>query len=232
MKLTYKVLSDTGLVRTRNEDCILVGNQIIRNDEDSFTFDIPDSGIVFPAIVCDGLGGHASGDEASMTVCREFQKFFETLDPSLDENGLIMTLKHEAADCNRILLRQADGCGMCSTLTGFLLYGDKAFILNAGDSRVYRIRYDHLKQLTTDHITAKFLRRVIVNCFGLEEVSLDVMPVKIVSGDKYIICSDGLFDMVPEYVIEDSGADAEFLKTKALEAGGYDNISIIVLSFE
>lgn len=232
MKLTYKALSDPGLVRTRNEDCVLVGNQIIRNDADSFTFDIPDGGIVFPAIVCDGLGGHERGDEASMTVCREFQKFFETLDPTLDENELIMTLKHEAADCNKILLRQADGCGMCSTLTGFLLYGDKAFILNAGDSRVYRIRYEHLKQLTTDHIIAKNIRRAIVNCFGLEEVSLDVMPVKIVAGDKYIICSDGLFDMVPEYLIQESVSDAELLKKKALESGGYDNISIIMLDFE
>ncbi len=232
MKLTYNAVSEPGLVRPRNEDCILVGNQIIRNDADSFSFEIPESGVVFPAIVCDGLGGHARGDEASMIVCEEFRKYFDGIDHALDENDLIMDLKREATRCNETLLKLAEGCGMFSTLTGLLIYGENYFFLNAGDSRVYRMRYGHLKQMTSDHYEARFLRRVINNCFGLEEVTLDVVPAKIIPGDAYIISSDGLFDMVPEYIIEETGADARVLLQKALEAGGKDNISIITLSFD
>lgn len=232
MKLIYNAINHCGKVRSNNEDTILVGNQILRDSTDSFSFDIPEGSIVVPAIVCDGVGGNERGEEASMAVCEYFRDFFAQLPTENDESELIMSLKHVAASCNNKILEKAQGCGMASTLTGMVILGDKALVLNAGDSRTYRLRYDHLKLLTREHTTQRADgRRVLTNCFGLEEITLDITTTAIVPGDTFIVCSDGLFDMIPDEVISANATDAEKLLNAALNAGGYDNISIITIQF-
>lgn len=231
MKLTYTAISHCGLIRSGNEDAILVGNQILRDDADSFCFDIPESGIVFPAIVCDGVGGNARGEEASMTACEQFRINFESLDYTISENDLILRLKQDAARCNEIIIDKASGCGMATTLTGLVVLGERALVLNAGDSHTYRLRYDNFKQLTRDHTADRDGRRVITNCLGLDNVTLDVTGTAIVPDDIFIVCSDGLFDMVPDELIAANASSAERLLELALEAGGRDNISIITLKF-
>lgn len=231
MKLSYSAVSNRGLVRPGNEDTILVGNQILRDDADSFGFDIPEDGIIFPAIVCDGVGGHAAGEVASMTACESLRDFFENLQPGIDESTLIMLLKNEFARVNELILAESAGNGMASTLTGLLIYGQKAFVLNAGDSRVYRLRYDNLKQMTREHTMERDGRRVITNCFGLPNATLDITPTAIVDGDVFVVCSDGLFDMVADDDIAANAADTDTLLRMALENGGHDNTSIITLRF-
>ena len=232
MRLTYTAISNRGLVRPGNEDTILVGNQILRDDADSFSFDIPDDGIVFPAIVCDGVGGRARGEVASIKACESFRAFFESLPAGIDENRIIMMLKDEMARVNEAVLAEACGCGMASTLTGIFLYGPRAYVLNAGDSRVYRLRYDNLKLMTREHTTEREGRRLITNCIGLPDAALDITPTAIVPGDIFVVCSDGLFDMVPDEAIAASAASAETLLSRALDGGGLDNISIITLQFD
>lgn len=232
MKLTYHAISHRGLVRANNEDTILVGNQILRDNSDSFNFDIPEGGIVFPAIVCDGVGGNARGEEASMAACESFRSFFEELSPDTDQNELIMKLKGEMQRVNESILTEAAGCGMASTLTGLLVCGENAYVLNAGDSRVYRLRYDNLKLMTREHTMESGGRRVITNCLGMPSVTLDITPTAIVPGDIFVVCSDGLFDMVSDPEIADNANSAETLLSLALANGGYDNTSIITLRFD
>lgn len=231
MRLEYTAISHRGLVRETNEDALLVGNQILRDDSDSFGFDIPADGIVFPAIVCDGVGGNHRGEEASMTACDEMRKVSESLDRNMSENDLILRLKQDVVHCNNIILDKAKGCGMATTLTGLIVLGERALVLNAGDSRTYRLRYDNLKQLTHDHAADRDGRRVITNCLGLDDVTLDVTATAIVPDDIFIVCSDGLFDMISDELIAANASSAERLLQLALDAGGHDNISIITLKF-
>lgn len=226
MRLSYSAKSHVGLVRQKNEDAILVGDQIIRDDSDSFAFEMPEGGVVFPAIVCDGVGGQPRGEVASMVVCEHFRDFFRSLTLGLRPADLIMRLKQVATECNRKLL--ADGCGMCSTLTGLLVYGDLVYVLQSGDSRTYRLRYDNFKLLTTDHVNE---RDLLTNCLGMVGGSLDVTKTVLVEGDTYLVSSDGLFKYVPSDDIGQRLSSADELVDLALAAGGPDNVSVVSLRF-
>ena len=111
-------------------------------------------------------------------------------------------------------------------------------MVNIGDSRTYRLRYDYLKQLTTDHSERERMgdesvpSNLIYNALGAEGAFIDVLQTKIVAGDKFIVCSDGLTDMIGDEAIEkilSQGGDAEALVTAAKEAGGLDNITVIIM---
>lgn len=232
MKLIYNAISHCGLVRQNNEDAILVGNMVLRDDADSFGFEIPDNGIIFPAIVCDGVGGNACGEVASMMACEDFKSFFENLEPGLDDDSLFQRIKNEFHRLNNKILKEGNDSGMASTLTGLVIYDNKAFILNAGDSRTYRLRYDNLKLLTNEHTEVRDGRRVITNCLGLPNAFIDISISAIVPDDTFIVCSDGLFDMIDEEEISANSSSAENLLKLALTAGGCDNTSIILIKFD
>ncbi len=233
MKLTYNATSHCGLVRQNNEDAVLTGNMVLRDNADSFGFEIPDNGFVFPALVCDGVGGNARGEVASMMACEDFKNFFENLESGLDDDSLIRRIKQTFSELNAKILQEAGGCGMASTLTGMVIYGTKAFIiLNAGDSRTYRLRYDNLKLLTREHTENRDSRRVITNCLGLPNATVDISFSAIVPGDTFVVCSDGLFDMIDESTIAAYSSSCDSLLHLALSAGGHDNTSIISLHFE
>lgn len=232
MRLDYSAVSHRGLVRENNEDAVLVGNMILRDNADAFGFEIPETGIIFPALVCDGVGGNLRGEEASMMACRNFKNFFENLEHGLDDDSLIRQIKQAFSALNAEILHEARGCGMATTLTGLLIYDTKAFILNAGDSRTYRLRYDNLKLLTREHTEVRDGRRVITNCLGLPNVTVDISISAIVPNDTFVVCSDGLFDMIDEEAIAANAHSPETLLNLALSAGGGDNTSIICLHFE
>lgn len=231
MRLSYKAISHCGLVRHNNEDAILVGNVILRDDSDAFCFELPENGMVFPIMVCDGVGGNARGEEASMRACESLKSFFETLTSDLDDDQLIRCLKKAFAETNEKILSYSGGCGMASTLTGMLIYGGKAFILNAGDSRTYRLRYGNIKLLTNEHTMTRDGRRVITNCLGMAGATVDVGISAIVKGDVFIVCSDGLFDMIDDSDIASNATSADKLLDMALAAGGRDNTSIVSIHF-
>ncbi len=232
MKLTYNAISHCGIVRHNNEDAILVGSIILRDDADTFCFEMPENGIVFPALVCDGVGGNAHGEVASMMACECFKTFFDSLEPGLDDNQLIRCLKQVFSETNGKILQAGDTRGMASTLTGVLVYGGKAFVVNAGDSRTYRFRYDNLKQLTNENTVVRGNRRIITNCLGMPDATLDVGISAIIDDDIFIICSDGLFDMIDDSAIASNAASADALLHQALSAGGHDNTSLIVIHFQ
>lgn len=231
MKLSYQAICHRGLVRANNEDAVLIGDRILRDDSDSFSFEMPENGIVFPAIVCDGVGGRESGELASMLACTELQRFCDSITSNMDENELIIKIKQEFSHCNAMILDRAGGSGMACTATGIIVLGDRGLVLNAGDSRTYRLRYDNFKQLTRDHTVVRDGRSLISNCLGLEEVTVDITATAIVPGDIFVIVSDGLFDMLDDSTIAANASSADSLLDLALSEGGCDNTSVITLQF-
>jgi protein phosphatase len=133
---------------------------------------------------------------------------------------------------------------MGTTLVGVLYYGEHYYWLNCGDSRLYRLRDGQLTQLTTDHSLTRNdgthrHSNVITNCIGagiqnsfidFYEFTNDVLP-----GDTYLLCSDGLNDMISDFEIQELMAadkSANQLCEAAIEAGGFDNVSTCVFHIE
>ncbi len=237
MRLTYEVISDVGRYRKNNQDMALVMQQTVRDDSDSFSFEIPEGDFKFAAIVCDGLGGHANGEVASEMVCLSFRDFTDSLPDGLDDNGLVQAVKQWFRKINEDIITESHGVKMCTTLTGILLYGETALILNSGDSRTYRRRHDSVRQLTVDHSEqvntseSEAPSSRIYNCLGLPGAFVDVKITRVIPGDSFLVCSDGLSGMVSEETLASEFDSANSLLQSALQGGGWDNITIIVLKF-
>ncbi|MDE7346444.1 MAG: protein phosphatase 2C domain-containing protein [Muribaculaceae bacterium] len=236
MNLNYEALSHVGLCREVNQDMAMVMQQTIRDDTDSFSFEIPEEGeetLKFAAIVCDGLGGHAKGEIASEMACESFRDFVDKMEGDLDDNGLVMKIKQWFRSFNESLIASGHGELTCTTLTGLLLYGETLVILNSGDSRTYRIRFGKMTRLTTDHSERERTGNPdapssqMYNCLGLPGAFIDLQLARFVEGDRYLICSDGLTDMVAEQDIERFFGEPSRLLQLALQAGGYDNVTIV-----
>lgn len=237
MRLRFEIVSHAGLVRTLNEDMAYAGGQTVRDDSDAFEFDIPQEGMKFGAVVCDGLGGREGGEKASALACSLFDTFVDDLPVGLEPNEIIMLLKRWTQTANDAIMAESHGNGMATTLTGLLLYFDQVYILNCGDSRTYRLRYDNFRQLTRDHSERNRLNdpsapaNLMYNCLGIPEAFIDITPAKIVEGDQYIICSDGLSDVVSDADIQRNISSAQALVDASLAAGAPDNVTVINLKF-
>ena len=130
---------------------------------------------------------------------------------------------------------------MGTTLVGILYYGDRYYWINCGDSRLYRLHQGELTQLTTDHSLSNVLglkthSSQIVNCIGggSTESYIDMANItgEVESGDTFMLCSDGLTDMVADEDVQallEKKADADMLCEAADKAGGYDNVSVITI---
>lgn len=237
MRLTYEVLSHVGLVRKINQDMAMVMQQTVRDDSDRFAFEMPDDDFRGGAIVCDGLGGHARGEEASERICHSFRDFIDRIPGGCDDNDLVMLVKQWFRDANEDLIRYGGGELVCTTLSGLLICGDTLLILNCGDSRTYRRRFGRFRRLTIDHSERERTGRsdvpasTIYNCLGLQDAFLDVRLEGIGAGDTYLICSDGLTSMLTDDEIARHLDDSAGLMRQALEADGTDNITFITLTF-
>ncbi len=237
MTIRYDVISDKGKVRQNNEDIALILNEFIRDSAISFSFEMPEN-FKFCAIVSDGMGGLDNGEIASEMATKSFDQFLYNLEEGLDENEIILQIKQWVKNTNIDIINKAGDSQMGCTFSGLFMYENKAFILNIGDSRVYRTRYDHFKQLTTDHSERNRTKNenipsnLIYNALGIDNVFIDIVPTHIIPGDKYVICSDGLHDMIDDDTINaiiSLGGGAQQLANAALNAGGKDNVTIILI---
>jgi serine/threonine protein phosphatase PrpC len=220
-------------------------------------------------IVADGLGGHDNGQVASrMTINIIAERMVRELlarpltaekdgEPAklFDEDALV-TLFHDAIeDANAALCQknQLDKTDMGSTITGFMVVGEHAYIINVGDSRTYMLRGKQLYQLTTDHSLVGQLvaggliepddvythpqRSQIFRSLGDKpNVQIDIFKQQLHPGDILLSCSDGLWEMVRNPQIEsilDNAPDPETACAQFIEAanmnGGEDNVSAVVV---
>lgn len=247
--------SDIGLVRHNNEDSYLVVDQYCTH------YDLQKFGLFF--VIADGLGGHAAGEIASKMACEEavsaYYNGVEILENSSDASELkIRRLEKTLWSAHNKIVdfaKEHDELqGMGTTLSALALSDDKALIAHVGDSRIYRIRNHACERMTIDHTGNQHLidtgkiqpeqennhcyRRIITRVLGgggdLAAVFTRVESVR--SGDRFLLCTDGLHDLVTDNEIEkilsehsspQSTADA--LVNAAIRKGGHDNMTVIVI---
>ena len=244
MNLYVTAASRVGCVRKNNEDMILVGSSFIRNDSFNTKIELAPGKRTILA-VADGMGGHNSGEVASSDALHNLHFFFNDIPTGLTagEFNEMMVVWLESIN----LIVESKGRnddrfkGMGTTLVGIAYYGGDFFSMNCGDSRLYRLRNGLLEQLTTDHSLNNMLgstkhSSIITNCIGggNKNSYMDIVKMTddIQSSDIYLLCSDGLSDMLNDQQIEillKSGGDANALCQAAVEAGGFDNVSACVI---
>jgi serine/threonine protein phosphatase PrpC len=252
VKLDYQVGRRThkGKVRKNNEDSVLC-IEMSRMNEDAM------QPICLEAIA-DGMGGHASGEQASCLVIDAIAQVgaFELValqDPAYE--GFADWIKRAMQSANQAVYeaRQSAGNDMGSTLVLGLLVGSQAYLGHLGDSRIYLVNRDHIKQLTTDHSLVQQLvemgkitqsearfhpqRNVIYRSLGeRRDVEADYLTQQLFPGDRLLFCSDGLSNVVDDQeihrvILKSSSAQeaCDQLVELANFAGGEDNISVVVV---
>lgn len=243
MKFKIEAICDIGCVRQNNEDMILIGDQLLRDDMIEYTVDPTERN--FWIAVSDGMGGHRAGELASEMVLKGMSMVITKLEIGLTFEGV-----KECLDANiRNIHHQIDQIGLVdpakhglgATFTGLLIYEQKGYIINIGDSRLYRLRGGVLACLTNDHSLRNLLndpsipQNQLANSFGggAKKIFFDMDETTLLIGDKILLCTDGLNGELKEPEIEDMlNADmpiAEIIN-KARENGGNDNISAIKIS--
>ncbi|GGC64295.1 protein phosphatase 2C domain-containing protein [Hoyosella rhizosphaerae] len=228
--LRYAARSDRGLVRANNEDSVYAGARLLA--------------------LADGMGGHAAGEIASQLIISTLAHLDE------DEPGgdLIGKLAAATRAGNETIAQQVEEEpeleGMGTTLTAILFGGSKLGLVHVGDSRAYLMRDGSLTQITRDDTYVQSLvdagklsadeahshpqRSLIMRALTGNDVELTLTVREVRVGDRYLLCSDGLSDVVSEETIAntlsegDQNKAADRLIELALRSGGPDNVTVIV----
>lgn len=218
-----------------------------------------DSCLISPLLyaVADGMGGHGSGDVASALAIGALQARASLR--QLSATAVLAAL-YEA---NRVIVaaaaRRGNAGGMGTTITGLALIetsgGSHLMVFNIGDSRVYRLAGGRLDQITVDHSEAQELvvaghltrdeartyprRNIITRALGSDPPPApDHWLLPAIAGDRYLLCSDGLFSeltddqILPLLAAGDPQHAADTLVAAADDAGGRDNTTVIVIDVE
>ncbi len=245
----HAVVTDKGLVREANEDdCLVAAN----------------NGLF---VVADGMGGHVAGKVASELCVRTVSDYFEGktergqhLQPgeynALSQHALELAESLLLANRNiydeSVTNRKLTGMG--TTAVAVRIVGNRVAVAHAGDSRCYLFRDRNLNQITVDHSLSNFLlalgreiearyaeqtmSNVIMRALGLEpDVAVDTKEFTAHPGDRLLLCSDGLSDLVPDAVLAQALLDpgrrpeviTEELLQHALDGGGRDNVTVLVV---
>jgi PPM family protein phosphatase len=228
--------SDRGRIREGNEDSYVASGSL--------------------AAVADGMGGAQAGEVASATAADELRGLQDG-GPWRTDRSAGDALKHAVLEANRRIREMAAGDksleGMGTTVTALLEDGDVVHLAHVGDSRAYLLRGGELSQLTEDHTLVQELVKqgklrpedakrhpqgsIITRALGADaDVQVDTATFKIVSGDRLLLCTDGLTAVVDQGTIRnvllrtrDPQQAAERLVAMANEQGGPDNITVVVL---
>ncbi|MSS63048.1 Stp1/IreP family PP2C-type Ser/Thr phosphatase [Velocimicrobium porci] len=235
-------ITDVGVKRKINQDYVFCEENAVGSFPNLF-------------IVADGMGGHKAGDYASKTCV-------ETVVKSIQDSPLrtpISTMEEAIGKANKRLYEEAannsDLEGMGTTFVAAMISDDNLlYVANIGDSRLYIINGDQIKQVTEDHSLVEEMikngeldrkdarfhpnKNIITRALGTAKtVVADYFEVPLLKGDSILLCSDGLCNMMDDddimYIVrhcqDDIQSAARQLIEKANENGGKDNISIILI---
>jgi serine/threonine protein phosphatase PrpC len=241
-------LTDTGKVREHNEDTI--------------AFD-PDIGLL---VLADGMGGYNAGEVASgiavktiVNLVRESieREDLSVMDPTTGLARPSIILRDAIARANKIIYQTArtqPQCeGMGTTVVASLFYDNRISIAHVGDSRLYRLRNNKFEQVTADHSLLQELvdrgfyspeeaqraanKNYVTRALGVEQnVDVELQEEDVQKGDHYVLCSDGLSDMVEDGDIhltvntfnDNLETVAKQLIQLANDNGGRDNVSVVM----
>jgi len=241
--------TDPGMVRSHNEDSIA---------------SVPEKGLV---VLADGMGGYNAGEVASgmatTVLTTELRQMLEEhapheTDPQSGERAALGMLRQQIAKANTSIYQasqsQPQYSGMGTTLVVALFYDDKIMVAHIGDSRLYRLRGSEFSQVSKDHsllqeqIDAGMItkeqakhsanKNLVTKALGIDPaVEPEIHEYDTQPGDIYLLCSDGLSDMVSDEDIDMTlqalGANpnlaAQQLVQMANDNGGRDNVSVILI---
>jgi protein phosphatase len=239
-------LTDIGLVRELNEDTISVPNE----DESMKLF-----------VLADGMGGVNGGEEASKIASKSARDYIKKNFIKIERTkvGLEELIRNAMNYANSKVFEAGNNDpklkGMGTTLIVVLIYRGRIHIGHIGDSRVYRLRQNVLRQITKDHSYVQELvkqgaiteeeakthpqKNALTKVLGCERrIKPDIITKGFVKGDIILMCSDGLTNMVDDqYIYEiimkniyDINIECKKLIEKANKNGGKDNVSAIIIS--
>jgi protein phosphatase len=229
--------TDVGLVREKNEDSMLID---------------PSLGLY---VVCDGMGGHVGGQVASQLAVATIAEVIRAGHGPMngDPDALVTAIK--SANAAVFAKAKADPSlhNMGTTVVAIRADGDLLHVCHVGDSRIYRLRQGSFEQVTRDHslinlyednpeLAARFgppNSNVIVRAVGLRDaVEVDHRVIACEVGDIYMLCCDGLTDMVDDWMLKEMISDGangsldeccDALVRAALSNGGVDNTTVVLL---
>ena len=227
--------SHVGLVREQNEDTVLTDEQ---------------NGLY---ILADGMGGHQAGEVASLMAATILRDALADQEPSVDK--LMRGFRRANDAVYEQSLSDSQYSGMGTTMTALWDDGDYLLLGHVGDSRAYVFEDDQLRQVSVDHSVVGEMvrsgaiteaqarthpyRNVITRAVGTEEsIRTDVMELPKQPGARWLLCSDGLTDMVEDAEIADTlraytaEAAVDQLIELALLHGGKDNVSVLLLEVD
>ena len=236
ISLTWAGATDTGRRRDNNQDAFIAEFPLV--------------------VVADGMGGHAGGEIASQSTITRLKDVVDSGGVTTD--AIEAALEHAVEDIAAHPETTDEGTG--TTLTGIffdITDGEPRWVsLNIGDSRVYLMRDQRLVQVTTDHSVVQELissgrlspeeaeshpySNVITRAVGASELTPpDYLGIEALDGDRFVICSDGLTKELTDYGIQhflrenaDPAAAVDAMLAAALENGGRDNVTLIVVKIE
>jgi serine/threonine protein phosphatase PrpC len=227
--------SHNGRVRAHNEDSITVAGWI--SDVEISAPRRSRHELAEPLLfaVADGMGGHAGGEVASRYAIKRLAA--ERM--SAGAQGILARLAMINAELYQTMKAVPSLLGMGTTVAGLSLSTTRAVWFNVGDSRIYRQRGGRLEQLSIDDVPPGPRSGIITQTLGGSRAFFPIAPhigeEDLVLPSRWLLCSDGLTDMLGDAEIEHAMAasDEEAMRamfTAAMAAGGADNISIVVVS--
>lgn len=231
---------DAGIGCYGNDDSAMVLRHIITEGFYEETADIA------LAVVCDGVGGEDFGYEATEIAVNHFSKL-------LDQDVTVESIRIGIADANSLILQaqKKDFAHrkMAATIAGIYLNKNDCIVFNVGDSKVIRYRPPYIAQLSTDHTLIEELKNlgiapkpgqehVITRCLGSNNAEPEILDGKdkALDCDVYIVCSDGISDVISdaefECIMAEDISDKELcwkLIEVAISKGSNDNMSVIII---
>ena len=240
MPVTFFAATDTGKVRSLNQDSYLASSELNLY------------------IVADGMGGQAAGEVASSEAVSCIADY---VNEARDSGSRKDVFKEAVVKANSKIYDlghdDLEKRGMGTTVVAVRIFDDQAFIANVGDSRAYLFRQGNLTQITSDHslMNQQFqagiidetqlehypFPNIITRAVGSEpQVEVDIFTEKLEDGDLILLCSDGLTSMVPDenicYILSlgenDLEVTTEALIVSANENGGSDNITVLLMHYQ
>ncbi|MDF2556278.1 MAG: protein phosphatase [Bacillales bacterium] len=239
--MKYFSKSDIGLVRTKNEDSLVV----LQNHDMTL------------AVIADGMGGHLGGQKASNLAIEVIQSAWENVEqsflPAEAENWIHETIAVANETVFNYSRENSEYEGMGTTVVLALITGGNATIGNIGDSRCYLFENNELSQITEDHSFINYLiksgeitvedavhhprKNVLTRALGTnEKVEIDTKTIQLENSSTLLLCSDGLYGKVNLDFLVEQLKNETTLEEKtnlyieeAKNNGGEDNISVIIL---